>query len=104
MELWKLLIRWILRKIIDTNKSCGENFPYALLGYCTTILTSNKATPYILVYGTAAVILAEVEIPSIKIIQKDGLNNVIWVWDRYMQLVLIDEKRMSVICNHQFYQ
>ncbi|XP_015075546.1 uncharacterized protein K02A2.6-like [Solanum pennellii] len=47
--------------------------------YRTTILTSNKATPYILVYGTAAVILAEVEIPSLRIIQKDGLNDVKWV-------------------------
>ena len=99
-----MLIRRILRKIIDTNKSCGENFPYALLGYRNTILTSNKATPYILVYGTAAVILAEVEIPSLKIIQKDGLNDVKWVCDRYMQLALIDEKRMSVICHHQLYQ
>ena len=104
MELWKLLIRRIFRKIIDTYKSCGENFPHALLGYRTTILISNKATPYILVYGTAAVILAEVEMPFLKIIQKDGLNDVKWVCDRYMQLVLIDEKRMSVICNHQFYQ
>ena len=69
-----------------------ENFPYALLGYLTTILTSNKATPYICVYGTAAVILAKVEILSLKIIQKDGLNGVKWGCDRYMQLALIDEK------------
>ena len=86
-----MLIKRILRKIIDTYKSCGEKFPYALSSYCSTILTLNKATPYILVYKTAAVILAEVEILSLIIIQKDGLNDVIWVWDRYMQLVLIDE-------------
>ena len=104
MEFWNLLIRRILRIIIDTHKSCGENFPYALLGYRNTILTSNKATPYILVYKTTAVILAEVEIPSLIIIQKDGLNDVKWVCERYMQLVLIDEKRMSVICHRQLYQ
>ena len=68
MELWKVLIKRILRKIIDTYKSCGEKFPYALSSYCSTILTLNKATPYILVYGTAVVILAEVEMPFLKII------------------------------------
>ena len=71
-----MLIIRIFRKIIGAYKSCGENFPHALLGYCTTILTSNKATPYICVYGTGAVMLVEVQIPSFKIIQKDGLNNV----------------------------
>ena len=93
-----------MRKKIDTYKSCRENFPYDLLGYRTTILTSNKETPYILVYETATVILAEVEIQSLRIIQKDGLNGVKWVCDRYMQLALIDEKRMSVICHRQLYQ
>ena len=44
--------------------------PYALLGYRTTVRTSTGATPYLLVYGTEAVIPAEVEILSLRIIKK----------------------------------
>ena len=45
-------IKRILRKMIDNYKCWHENFPYALLGYHTTIRTSTGATPYLLVYGT----------------------------------------------------
>ncbi|XP_015165374.1 uncharacterized protein K02A2.6-like [Solanum tuberosum] len=93
-----------LRKMIDNYKSWHENLPYALLGYRTTIRTSTRATPYLLVYGTEIVIPAEVEIPSFRIIQEAGLSDVEWVRDRYKQLALIDEKRMSVVCHGQLYQ
>ncbi|XP_049410709.1 uncharacterized protein LOC125873928 [Solanum stenotomum] len=63
-------IKRILRKMIDNYKCWHENLPYALLGYRTTIRTSTGATPYLLVYGTEAVIPAEVEIPSLRIIQE----------------------------------
>ncbi|XP_069150342.1 uncharacterized protein [Solanum lycopersicum] len=50
----------ILRKIIDNH--CGWHvFPYSLLGYHTIFRTSIGATPYLLVYGTEAVIPAEIE-------------------------------------------
>ncbi|WMV23058.1 hypothetical protein MTR67_016443 [Solanum verrucosum] len=70
--------------------------PYALLGYRTTVRTSVGATLYILVYGTEAVIPAEVEIPSLRIIQEDELSDGEWVRKRINQLTLIDEKRMIV--------
>ena len=56
--------------------------PYALLGYQTTVRTSTGATPYLLVYGTEAFIPAEVEIPSLRIIQEAELSNVEWVRKR----------------------
>ncbi|XP_015162002.1 protein NYNRIN-like [Solanum tuberosum] len=79
-------IKRILRKMIGNYKCWHENLPYALLCYRTTIRTSTGATPYLLVYGTEAVIPAEVEIPSLRIIQEAGLSDAEWVRDRYEQL------------------
>ncbi|XP_060183001.1 uncharacterized protein LOC132612949 [Lycium barbarum] len=72
-------IKRIMRKMTDNHKGWHEQLPYALLGYCTTARTSTGATPYLLVYGTEAVMLAEVEIPSLRIIQEEELNNAKWV-------------------------
>ncbi|XP_015169401.1 protein NYNRIN-like [Solanum tuberosum] len=63
-------IKKILRKIIDNYNNWYENLPFALLGYRTTIRTSTGATPYLLVYGTEAVLPMEVEMPSLRIIQE----------------------------------
>ena len=68
-------IKKILRKMIDKHRGWHEMLPYALLGYCTTVRTSIGATPYLLVYRTEAVIPAEVEIPSLRIIQEAELSN-----------------------------
>ncbi|XP_015158294.1 uncharacterized protein [Solanum tuberosum] len=89
-------IKKILRKMIDNHRGWHEMLPYALLGYRTTVTTSIGATPYLLVYGTEAVIPAEVEIPSLRIIQEAELSDVDWVRKRIDQLTLIDEKRMIV--------
>ncbi|XP_015064811.1 uncharacterized protein LOC107010056 [Solanum pennellii] len=53
--------------------------PHALLGYRTTVRTLTGATPNLLVYGTEAVIPAEVEIPSLRIIQEAELTDAKWV-------------------------
>ncbi|XP_015162980.1 uncharacterized protein [Solanum tuberosum] len=78
--------------------------PYALLGYRTTFRTSIVATPYLLVYGTEAVIHAEVKIPSLRIIQEVELSDVDWDRKRIDQLTLIDEKRMVAVCHGQLYR
>nr|XP_016451046.1 PREDICTED: uncharacterized protein LOC107775782 [Nicotiana tabacum] len=57
-------IKKILRKMIQGSRQWYEKLPFALLGYRTTVRTSVGATPYLLVYGTEAVIPAEIEIPS----------------------------------------
>ncbi|XP_059289315.1 uncharacterized protein LOC132042816 [Lycium ferocissimum] len=97
-------IQKILRKMIDNYKDWHEQLPYALLGYRTTARTSIGATPYLLVYGTEVVILAEAEIPSLRIIQEAELDDAEWISKRYEQLALIDEKRMIIVCHGQLYQ
>ncbi|XP_070054445.1 uncharacterized protein [Nicotiana tomentosiformis] len=71
----------ILRMMVENHKQWHEKLPFALLGYRTTVRTSTVATPYLLVYGTEAVIPAEVE-----------------------QLALIDGKRINAVCDGQLYQ
>ena len=55
-----------LRKMVHSSRQWHEKLPFALLGYLTTICTSVGATSYSLVYGTEAVIPAEIEIPSLR--------------------------------------
>ena len=78
--------------------------PYSLLGYRTTVRTSTWATPYLLVYGTEAVVPVEVEISSLRIIQEAELSNAEWVSKRIDQLALIDEKRMIVVSHGRLYR
>uniref|UniRef100_M1BPN3 Integrase n=1 Tax=Solanum tuberosum TaxID=4113 RepID=M1BPN3_SOLTU len=90
--------------MIDNRRGWHEMLPYALLGYRTTVRTSVGATLYLLVYGTEAVIPAEVEIPLLRIIQEAELGDAEWVRKRIDQLTLIDEKRMVVVCHGQLYR
>ncbi|XP_070020334.1 uncharacterized protein [Nicotiana sylvestris] len=62
------------------------------------------ATPYLLVYGTEAVIPAEVEISSLRIVTEAGIDDDEWVKARLEQLNLIDEKRLAAVCHGQLYQ
>ncbi|XP_015087152.1 uncharacterized protein LOC107030368 [Solanum pennellii] len=71
-------IKKILRKMIDNHR----------------VRTLIGATPYLLVYGIEVVIPAEVEIPSLRIIQEARLSNAELVRKRIDQLIFIDEKRM----------
>ncbi|XP_070032997.1 uncharacterized protein [Nicotiana tomentosiformis] len=97
-------IKKIFSKMVGNYKQWHEKLPFALLGYRTTVRTSTRATPYLLVYGTEDVIPAKVEIPSLRIIQEAELSDVEWVRRRYEQLALIDRKRMNVVCHDQLFQ
>ncbi|XP_015078336.1 uncharacterized protein LOC107022157 [Solanum pennellii] len=97
-------IKKIMRKMIDNDRGWHEMLTYALLVYRTTVRTSTGATPYLLVYRTEAVIPAEVEIPSLRIIQQAELSNVEWVSKRIYLLTLIDEKRTVAVFHSQLYQ
>ncbi|XP_059302313.1 uncharacterized protein LOC132054287 [Lycium ferocissimum] len=66
--------------------------------------TSTRATPYLLVYGLKAIIPAEVEIPSLRIIQEAELDDAEWIRKRYEQLALINEKMMIAFCHGRRYQ
>ncbi|XP_049394778.1 uncharacterized protein LOC125859089 [Solanum stenotomum] len=73
-------------------------------GYRTTVRTSVGATPYSLVYGSEAVIPAEVEIPSLQIVVEAKIDDDEWIRTRLEQLSLIDDKRLTSVCHGQLYQ
>nr|XP_033513635.1 uncharacterized protein LOC117278306 [Nicotiana tomentosiformis] len=72
-------IKNILMKMIQSSKQWHEKLSFAFLGYRTTVRTSVGATPYLLVYGTEAVILVEVEIPSLWFIVEAEIEDYEWV-------------------------
>ena len=74
------------------------------MGYRTTARTLVGATPYLLVYGTEAVIPAEVVIPSLQTIVEAEIEDTEWVKSRLEQLSLIEEKRLTSICFGQLYE
>ena len=67
-------IKKILVKMTNTYKDWHEYLPFALSAYRTFVRTSTSTTPYSLVYGTEAVLLAEVEIPSLRILSQIELS------------------------------
>ncbi|XP_033510094.2 uncharacterized protein [Nicotiana tomentosiformis] len=96
-------IKRILRKIVDNHRQWHMTLSFALLFYRTTMTTSTRATPHMLVYGIEAVISAEVEIPSLRVIQQAKLDDAEWIQVRQEQLMLIDEKRMKAVSHGQLY-
>ncbi|XP_070055336.1 uncharacterized protein [Nicotiana tomentosiformis] len=92
------LVKEILRKMIQGSRQWHEKLPFALLGYRTTVRTSVGATPYLLVNGTEAVIPADIEIPSLRIIVEAGIEDTEWVKSRLEQLNLIAKKRLAAVC------
>ncbi|XP_070049265.1 uncharacterized protein [Nicotiana tomentosiformis] len=90
--------------MVDNHKQWHERLPFALLGYQTIVRTSTGETPYLFVCATKAVIPAEVEILSLRIIQEAELSDAEWIRSRYEQLALIDGKRMNAVCHGHLYQ
>ena len=78
--------------------------PFALHGYRTSVHTSTGATPFSLVYGMEAVLLVEIEIPSLRVIMETKLEEEEWVQTRLDQLNLIEEKRLTSLCHSQLHQ
>ncbi|XP_069150869.1 uncharacterized protein [Solanum lycopersicum] len=91
-------IKKILRRMGQDTRQWHEKLPFALLGYRTIVRTSIGATPYLLVYGTEAVIPMKVKIPSLRIIVKAEIEDTEWVKIRLEQYILIDEKRLTAVC------
>ncbi|XP_033514947.1 uncharacterized protein [Nicotiana tomentosiformis] len=89
---------------MDNHRQWYEKLSFTLLDYRTTVRTYTGYTPYMLVYGTEDVIPAEVEIPSLRVIQEAKLDDAEWIRVRQEKLMLIDEKRMDTVCHGQLYQ
>ena len=51
-----------------------------------------------------AVLVVEVEIPSLRMIMETKLTGAEWVQNWFDQLNLIEEKRMTALCHGQLYQ
>ncbi|XP_047256065.1 uncharacterized protein LOC124888821 [Capsicum annuum] len=97
-------LKKILCKMVQGSRQWYEKLPFVLLGYSTTVRTSIGATPYLLVYGTKAVIPAEIEIPSLRVVIEVKIDKDQWVKTRLEQLSLIDEKILTSVCHGQLYQ
>ena len=85
----------ILTKMVVTYNDWAEKLPFALQGYRTSIHVSTGATPYSLVYGSEAVLPIEVEIQSWRVLVETKVLEEDWAKERYEQLALINEKRVS---------
>ncbi|XP_010325230.1 uncharacterized protein [Solanum lycopersicum] len=72
-------IKKILRKMVQSSRQWHEKLPLALLDYRTTVRTSVGATPYSLVYRTEAVIPAEIEISSLRIVVEAEIDDDEWI-------------------------
>nr|XP_027086560.1 uncharacterized protein LOC113708298 [Coffea arabica] len=97
-------LKKIIRKMTEKHRDWHEKLPYALMAYRTSIRTSTGTTPYSLMYGMEAVLPAEVEIPSLRVLMETKLKEADWIKQRFEQLSLIDEKRLNAICHGQCYQ
>ena len=96
-------IKRIIQKMVVTYKDWHEMLPFALHGYRTFVRTSTGETPFSLVYGMEAVLPVEVEIPSLRVIMEAKLTEAEWVQNKFDQLNLIEEKRMTALCHGQLY-
>ncbi|XP_027169433.1 uncharacterized protein LOC113769160 [Coffea eugenioides] len=65
---------------------------------------ANKNLKKSLMYGMEAVLPAEVEIPSLRILMEAQIEEAEWIKERQEQLSLIDEKRLNAMCHGQCYQ
>ncbi|KAA3484371.1 RNA-directed DNA polymerase (Reverse transcriptase), Ribonuclease H [Gossypium australe] len=89
----------IVRKMTETYKDWHEKLPFALYAYRNLYW----GKPYSLVYGMEAILPIEVEIPSLHVLSEIKLDEAEWIWVRYDQLNLIEEKRLMAIRHGQMY-
>ncbi|XP_070002684.1 uncharacterized protein [Nicotiana sylvestris] len=87
--------------MVKGSRQWHEKLPFALIGYRTTVCTSVGATPYLLVYGTEAIIPTEIEISSLRIVAEAEIDDVEWVKTRLEKLRMIDEKRLAAFYSNQ---
>ncbi|XP_006603312.1 uncharacterized protein [Glycine max] len=88
-------IKKIVQKMTVSYKDWHEMPPFALHGYRTSVHTSTGATPFSLVYVMEAILLFDVEIPSLRILAESRLEEAEWVQARFDQLNRIKGKRLS---------
>ncbi|XP_026396012.1 uncharacterized protein LOC113290646 [Papaver somniferum] len=70
----KTLIRILSRTVHDHPRTWHEQLPMALWAYPTTPRSSTCVSPYSLFYGADAILLAEIKIPSTRIVAASGVH------------------------------
>ncbi|KAG9450526.1 hypothetical protein H6P81_010491 [Aristolochia fimbriata] len=86
----------ILKKTIGANKkSWDEKLGEALWAYRTSFRTPTQSTPYLLVYGTEAVLPLEVQLPSLCIAIREGLITEECAQLRLAEHESLDEQRLE---------
>lgn len=90
-------IKKVVQKMVETYKGWYDMLPFALHGYCTSVRTSTRATPFSLMYGMDTILHVEVVVPSLRILTNVKLDEDEWVQARLDQLNLIDEKRLKTV-------
>ena len=96
-------IKKIIQKMVVTYKDWHEMLPFALHGYQTFVRTSTGGTSFSLVYGMEVVLPIEVETPYLCVIMETKLSEAEWAQNRFDQLNLIEEKRMTTLCHGKLY-
>ena len=76
-------VKVILEKTTERYRDWADKLPFALWGYRTSIWTSTRMTLYSLVYGMETVLLAEIEVESLRIILESKIPKAEWVKSRY---------------------
>jgi hypothetical protein len=79
VESTKKNVKVILEKTTERYRDWADKLPYVLWGYRTFIQTSTRMTPYSLVYGMEAVLPADIEAESLRIILKSQIPEAEWV-------------------------
>ncbi|GJZ20163.1 reverse transcriptase domain-containing protein [Tanacetum coccineum] len=80
----------IKARLGERNKNWIEELPYVLWAYPTTIKSSHGDTPFSLTYGTEAVILAEIRMPTYRTTVVDAVHN---DEELRLNLDLLEERR-----------
>jgi hypothetical protein len=61
-------VKVFLEKTTERYRDWADKLPFALWGYCTSIRTFTGMTSFSLVYGMEAVLPAEIEAKSLRLI------------------------------------
>ncbi|KAL0455997.1 UNVERIFIED_CONTAM: hypothetical protein Slati_0938900 [Sesamum latifolium] len=88
----RIILQNIKTKLGQQKRGWMEELPGVLWAYRTTARTSSGETPFSLVYGSEALILAEVVEPTVRVVRYKENNN---KKERCLDLDLLDEKKFA---------
>jgi hypothetical protein len=97
-------LKRIIQRMADKGRDWPEKLPLALWGYRTSVRTATGETPFVLTYGMEAVLPIELEIPSLRVMLENEVNEIDWIKSRYDELALLDERRLKAMEHTRAYQ